>query len=58
MSPPLRTRGRSANRCVLKGTLDVPALNYVTSLGICYFVWQKLSGDHTTAGRQEIPCEI
>ena len=31
---------------VLKGTLDVPALNYVTSLSICYFVWQRLSGDH------------
>ena len=46
MSPPLNTRGRSANRQCLKGTLDVPALNYVTSLGICYFVWWRLSGDH------------
>ena len=39
---------------VLKGTLDVPALNYVTSLGICYFVWQRLGGDHAD-GRYEIP---
>ena len=30
---------------VLKGTLDAPALNYVTSLCICYFVWQRLGGD-------------
>ena len=37
---------------VLKGTIDVPALNYVTSLDICYFVWQRLRGDHAD-GRYE-----
>ena len=43
---------------VLKGTLDAPALNYVTSLGIiCYFVWQRLVGAHAD-GRYEIPYEI
>ena len=42
---------------VLKGTLDAPALNYIISLGIvyiCYFVWQRLGGDHAD-GRYGIP---
>ena len=42
---------------VLKGTLDAPTLNYVTSLGVCYFVWQRLGGDHAD-GRYEIPYVI
>ena len=36
------------------GTLDVPALSYVASLGICYFNGQRLGGDHAD-GRHEIP---
>ena len=39
---------------VLKGTLDAPALKYVILLRICYFVWQRLGGDHVD-GRYEIP---
>ena len=39
---------------VSKGTLDAPALNYVSPLGICPFVWQRLGGYHAD-GRYEIP---
>ena len=44
---------------VLKGTLDAPVLNYNTSLNIrvCYFVWQRLRGDHAD-GRYDIPYVI
>ena len=39
---------------VLKGTLDAPALNYVTSLCIFYFIWLRLGGNHAD-GRYKIP---
>ena len=32
---------------VLKGTPSVHALIYVTSLGLSYFAWHRLGGDHT-----------
>ena len=59
-TPPLSTRGRRSVQfvCVLKGTLDAPALKHVTSLGECRhpcgalvhiyyatsFVWQREVG--------------
>ena len=44
---------------VLKGMLDVPALNYVISLGIyaTSFV-RDYQAIRQAAGRHEIPCEI
>ena len=30
----------------------------LTLLGICYCVWQRLSGDHANGWRHEIPCII
>ena len=58
MSPPLSTRGRSANRqCFRKERLMCPRsiTRSITLLRWSYFVWLRLGGDHAD-GMYEIPC--
>ena len=46
--------GENCKSFALKGTFDAPALNFVASLCMCYFVWPRLGGDHAD-GRYQIP---